>query len=133
MVCTKQIDANWLSGHYLNDPKRKGIFPVTHVAKLSLESTTDSSRSNISPKKEETNYSMPLPAKAINAFRSEDMSDFNSRRDYYLDLDFGDYLLIAARLDANWYRGENHLGKKGVFPVSCVELLSTSKRLYTDR
>lgn len=121
-MCLRKIDENWLYGHRLGDPNRKGIFPVTHVTRLSLiddkddEATTTKKRASPDMMTSLTSYPMPLPARAVRDFHSNDAR--------HLELAVGDYLLINSAHGGRWYVGENHLGKKGAFPVDCVELIT---------
>lgn len=111
MICEKQIDDNWLYGRCLEDTVRKGIFPMTHVKRVNLMDEPTAEK-----------FSMPHPARAIREFKSDGIESLPNYQ--LVDLYVGDYLLISGSVDPNWYVGENHLGKKGIFPVNCVELIS---------
>lgn len=122
LVSSRQIDNNWLYGHHLDDRSREGIFPITHVTRIQL--FDDEPIESCIPLRSPSNSLIGMrTAKAIKRFDSDQIGT-NNNQNIYLDLNIGDYLLISGSAVNGWYTGENHLGKKGLFPADCVEFVS---------
>ncbi|GIY65673.1 hypothetical protein CDAR_81822 [Caerostris darwini] len=97
---TKQIDKNWFEGEHHG---LVGIFPVSYVEIIPSE------KAHLQPKK---------------AIEGEALVKYNFRAQSPAELSLfkGEKVVLMRRLDHNWFEGR--LGaKKGIFPISYVEVL----------
>ncbi|XP_039631981.1 dynamin-binding protein isoform X1 [Polypterus senegalus] len=56
------------------------------------------------------------------------ISNFNALNTGNLCIKIGDIIVGENSVDANWLKGRNGLGSKGIFPVSCVKELHLSSK-----
>ena len=64
------VDENWAKGFYLNDPLRKGIFPINFVAKVHLSISNETANQDSTDNKNSLSQSMKQ-AKVIWEFNNE--------------------------------------------------------------
>ncbi|XP_055953205.1 vinexin-like isoform X5 [Argiope bruennichi] len=97
---TKQVDKNWYEGEHHG---LVGIFPVTYVEIIPNE------KANLQPRK-------AVEGEALVKY------NFRAQTPQELSLFKGEKVVLIRRLDHNWFEGR--LGaKKGIFPISYVEVL----------
>ena len=118
------VDENWAKGFYLNDPFRKGIFPINFVAKVHLSISNETTNQDSTDNKNSLSPSMKQ-AKVIWEFNNE--QELSQNKDF-LRLDLGDYVLVMANLDEHWTLGENFKGEKGIFPTRCIEYIQEENK-----
>ncbi|GBN25312.1 Sorbin and SH3 domain-containing protein 1 [Araneus ventricosus] len=107
---TKQIDKNWYEGEHHG---LVGIFPVTYVEIIPNE------KANLQPRK-------AVEGEALVKY------NFRAQSPQELSLFKGEKVVLVRRLDHNWFEGR--LGaKKGIFPVSYVEVLEEPREFSGTR
>ncbi|XP_035227912.1 sorbin and SH3 domain-containing protein 2-like isoform X3 [Stegodyphus dumicola] len=100
LYINKQIDKNWFEGEHHG---LVGIFPVTYVEIIPSE------KANLQPRK-------ATEGEAIVRY------NFRAQTPVELSLFKGEKVVLTRKVDQNWYEGR--LGtKKGIFPISYVEVL----------
>ncbi|XP_049820768.1 uncharacterized protein LOC109593978 isoform X6 [Aethina tumida] len=99
----RQIDKNWYEGE-LN--AMVGLFPVNHVEIIPFDA----------PK--------TVAPTARKSYEGQARAKFNFVAQTHLELSLakGELVTITRRVDDNWYEGKIG-GRKGIFPVSYVEVL----------
>ncbi|CAN7992927.1 unnamed protein product, partial [Ixodes hexagonus] len=105
---TRKIDRNWYEGEHHG---LVGIFPVSYVEVIPAENA------NLQPRK---------------ALEGLARAKFNFCAQTPVELSFfrGETVVLMRRVDANWYEGR--IGnKRGIFPVSYVEVVTEPQELVT--
>jgi hypothetical protein len=141
------MDQNWLYGYCLNDPSKRGIFPVTHVSRVYLEDELEAplsqfefnktnnfqvvqikqpNKSIVEAKASYMNQSHLILRQAV--VKNEFLPPYDDQLNSYLKLDVGDYVLVTGVIDENWLIGENIRGDKGLFPLSSIQYLDEKER-----
>lgn len=138
IIGKKKIDENWWHGCYLNNKSKCGIFPISHVRKVQLDSRNSSNNSLIndnltnrssSDSSSSSNYetlnrsdsdTKILYATVTNNADSSNMPKLNLNNLDYLDATIGDHIFNVHEIDSYWVEGENIYGKKGIIPKNCV-------------
>ena len=122
------VDENWAKGFCLNDPFRKGIFPINFVAKVHLSTSNEKVNQDNTDNRNSLSSSMKQ-AKVIWEFNNE--QELSQNKDF-LRLDLGDYVLVMANLDEHWSLGENFKGEKGIFPTRCIENVQEENKSFEN-
>ncbi|XP_058123619.1 uncharacterized protein LOC131294805 [Anopheles ziemanni] len=100
----RQIDKNWYEGEH---NANVGLLPANYIEILN--------RDNVNVK--------PLPKKPVREGKARAKFNFTAQTGVELSLLKGELVTLTRRVDDNWFEGK--IGsKKGIFPVSYVEILT---------
>ncbi|XP_061505939.1 sorbin and SH3 domain-containing protein 1 isoform X11 [Anopheles gambiae] len=101
----RQIDKNWYEGEH---NATVGLLPANYIEILT--------RDNV-------NVKQPLPKKPTREGKARAKFNFTAQTAVELSLLKGELVTLTRRVDDNWFEGK--IGsKKGIFPVSYVEILT---------
>ncbi|XP_054717228.1 sorbin and SH3 domain-containing protein 1-like isoform X2 [Uloborus diversus] len=106
----KQVDKNWYEGEHHG---LVGIFPVAYVEIIPNE------KANLQPRK-------AMEGEAIVKY------NFRAQTPQELSLFKGERVILTRKMDQNWYEGRLST-KKGIFPISYVEVLQEPGEYYGTR
>lgn len=128
IISQNQVDENWHFGYCISDLSRTGIFPLTHVVEIHLQSAVKSQLNSPAADPQQAlavKKSLLRQAVALNSTMDARQTNDES----LLRFNKGDYILVTAELqDPNWLQGENLRAEKGIFPAQYVQYISS--KLY---
>ncbi len=134
LVGTRNVDANWWEGRCGH---QMGIFPVTHVTPLDLDTSSTSSanqNTGASPVHRPPSAVQPGPAQPNPTPPGDPVAmvranmDLTAQLDEELSFRCGDIISVLEIVDSDFCVGECN-GRKGQFPVWCVDVLEGNLNL----
>lgn len=126
ILSQNQVDENWHFGYCINDLSRTGIFPLTHVMEICLQSAENSHLNSPVANTQETFLSVKKSILRQAIALHSTVDDLVSSGEGYLRFNKGDYILVTGELeDPNWLQGENLHGERGIFQAQYVQYISS--------
>ena len=128
IISQSNVDENWHFGYCIKDLTRTGIFPLTHVAEIYLETSSPQKSTNDETTSIKSNQSSKqILRQAISLYPFDSLMQPMNDADTYLKFEKGDYILVTGEFeDKNWLQGENLNGEKGMFPSNYIQFISSN-------